>query len=76
MAIQRVRNLLIRIEEQQGQTPINQPRNLEISGDEALEQFQKFTPPKFFGGPDPETAELWLETMNAIFAAMNYPEER
>ncbi|XP_071901600.1 uncharacterized protein [Coffea arabica] len=44
--------------------------------DWALERFQTFSPPKFLGGPDPEVAERWLETMINIFAALNYAEER
>ena len=44
--------------------------------DRALERFQKFSPPKFLGGPDPERAEKWLEVMINIFAALNYAEDR
>ncbi|XP_027155386.1 uncharacterized protein LOC113755620, partial [Coffea eugenioides] len=44
--------------------------------DRALERFQKFSPPKFLGGSDPEGAERWLETMINIFAALNYTEDR
>nr|XP_027093480.1 uncharacterized protein LOC113713872 [Coffea arabica] len=44
--------------------------------DRALERFQKFSPPKFLGGPDPERVERWLETMINIFAALNYAEDR
>ncbi|XP_071912307.1 uncharacterized protein [Coffea arabica] len=44
--------------------------------DRALERFQKFSPPKFLGGPDPEGAEKWLEGMINIFTALNYKEER
>ena len=69
-------NILARLVEQQGQTPVNQPRNPEIGEDRALERFQKFVPPKFLGGPDPETAKQWLEAMIKIFAALNYTEQR
>ncbi|XP_027151841.1 uncharacterized protein LOC113751894 [Coffea eugenioides] len=44
--------------------------------DRALESFQKFSPPKFLGGPDPYEAEKWLEAMINIFTALNYTEER
>ena len=44
--------------------------------DRALERFQKFSPPKFLGGPNPEGVERWLETMINIFAALNYTEDR
>ena len=55
---------------------MNQPRNPEIGEDRALEQFQKFVPPKFLGGPDPEIAEQWLEAIINISAALNYTEQR
>nr|XP_027067809.1 uncharacterized protein LOC113693473 [Coffea arabica] len=67
---------LARLVEQQGQAPVNQPRDPEMGQDRALERFQKFSPRKFLGGPDPEVAERWLETMINIFATLNYTEER
>ncbi|XP_071902691.1 uncharacterized protein [Coffea arabica] len=69
-------NILARLVEQQGQAPVNQPRDPEMGQYRALERFQKFSPPKFLGGPDPEVAERWLETMINIFAALNYAEDR
>ncbi|CDP17653.1 unnamed protein product [Coffea canephora] len=74
--IQQMTNILARLVEQQGQAPVNQPRDPEIGQDRALERFQKFFPPKFLRGPDPEEAERWLETMINIFAVLNYVEER
>nr|XP_027093680.1 uncharacterized protein LOC113714080 [Coffea arabica] len=44
--------------------------------DKALEWFQKFSPPQFIGGPNPDVAEKWLEKMIDIFAALHYTEER
>ncbi|XP_027158211.1 uncharacterized protein LOC113759833 [Coffea eugenioides] len=69
-------NILARLVEQQGQAPLNQPRDPDLGQDRALERFQKFSPPKFLGGPDPEGAERCLETMINIFAALNYAEDR
>nr|XP_027124245.1 uncharacterized protein LOC113740934 [Coffea arabica] len=69
-------NILSQLVEQQGQASINQPRDPEMGQDRALEKFQKFSPPKFLGGPDPEGAERWLETMINIFAALNYAENK
>nr|XP_027101295.1 uncharacterized protein LOC113720841 [Coffea arabica] len=43
--------------------------------DRGLERFQKFSPPKFIGGPSPDVAEGWLERMLDIFAALGYMEE-
>ncbi|XP_071921801.1 uncharacterized protein [Coffea arabica] len=75
-AIQQMTNILARLVEQPGQAPVNQPRVPDMGQDRALERFQKFSPPKFLGGPDPEGAERWLETMINIFAALNYAEDR
>nr|XP_027082233.1 uncharacterized protein LOC113704541 [Coffea arabica] len=69
-------DLLARLVDQQGQVPSNQQRDPEIGEDRALERFQKFAPPKFFGGPDPEVAENWFERMVDIFAALHYTEKR
>ena len=69
-------NILARLVEQQGQAPVNQPRDPDMGQDRALERFQKFSPPKFLGGPDPEGVERWLETMINIFAVLNYAEDR
>ena len=44
--------------------------------DRVLERFQKFSPPKCLGGPDPKGVESWLEMMINIFAAVNYVEDR
>ena len=41
-----------------------------------MERFQKFVPPKFLGGLDPDVAEQWLEAMINIFAALNCTEQR
>ena len=54
---------------------MNQSRNPENGEDRVLEHFQKFVPPKFLRGPDPETAEHWLEVMVNIFTVLNYMEE-
>ena len=54
----------------------NQRENQEIGEDRALERFQKFFPPKFSEGPDPEVAENWLENIRNIFDALDYTEER
>nr|XP_027124258.1 uncharacterized protein LOC113740948 [Coffea arabica] len=75
-AIQQITNILARLVEQQGQAPVNQSRDLDIGQDRALERFQKFFPPKFLGGPDPEVAERWLDSMINIFVALNYTEDR
>ena len=56
-AIQQMTDILARLVDQQDQMAVNQPQNLEIGEDKALERFQKFVPPKFVGGPDPDTAE-------------------
>ncbi|XP_071938600.1 uncharacterized protein [Coffea arabica] len=50
--------------------------NQEIGEDRALERFQKFFPPKFSGGPNPDIAENWLENIRNIFDALDYSEER
>ena len=49
---------------------------LETAEDVALERFQKFSPPKFDGDPDEEKAERWMETLEDIYAALKYTEER
>ena len=64
-------NILAQLVEQQGRAPVNQPRNPEIGEDRALERFQKFSPPKFFGGFDSEVTESWLEAMINIFVALH-----
>ena len=69
-------DLLERIVDRQGQEPVIQPGVLEGGVDRALERFQKFSPPKFLGGTDPEIVESWLERLINIFAALNYIEER
>ncbi|XP_071925916.1 uncharacterized protein [Coffea arabica] len=61
-------NILARLVEQQGQAPVNQPRDPEMMQDRALERFQKFFPPKFLGGPDPEfegPARAWWNVVRA-----------
>ncbi|XP_071928113.1 uncharacterized protein [Coffea arabica] len=75
-AINRMIDLLARLVDQQGQVPGNQQRDPEVGEDRALERFQKFAPPKFLGGPEPEVAENWFERMEDIFAALHYTEER
>ncbi|XP_071914062.1 uncharacterized protein [Coffea arabica] len=72
-------DLLAHVVERQGQNPIPQPGNLGNhveAEDMALERFQKFSPPQFIGGPDPDVAEKWLERMIDIFATLHYTEER
>ena len=39
----------------------------EIGKDMALERFLRFSPPKFNGDVNPDTAEKWLENMVNIF---------
>nr|XP_027088620.1 nucleolar and coiled-body phosphoprotein 1-like [Coffea arabica] len=59
-AIQRMTDLLAHVVEHQGQNPNPQPGNPDnnIEGeDRALQRFQKFSLPKFPGGPDPDVAE-------------------
>ena len=68
MAIQRMTDILVRLVKQQGRAPVNQPKEPEGGEDRALERFQKFSPPKFLGGSNPEAAESWLEQMINIFA--------
>ncbi|XP_027156254.1 uncharacterized protein LOC113757040 [Coffea eugenioides] len=81
-AIQRMTDLLVHVVQQQGHNPNppvgnpGNPGNHVESEDRALERFQKFSPPKFLGGPDPDVAEQWLEKMIDIFAALHYSEER
>ncbi|XP_071933782.1 uncharacterized protein [Coffea arabica] len=81
-AIQRMTDLLAQVVQQQGPNPVppvgnpGNPGNHVESEDRAVEQFQKFSPPKFLGGPDPDVAEQWLEKMIDIFAALHYSEER
>ncbi|XP_027184026.1 uncharacterized protein LOC113782333 [Coffea eugenioides] len=72
-------DLLAHVVEHQGQHPVHQPANPgnHIEGeDRAHERFQKFSPPKFLGGPDPDVVERWLEKIIDIFAALHYTEER
>lgn len=69
-------DLLEQLVERQCPEPVNQPRDPEGDEDRALERFQKFSPPKFSGGLDPEVVENWFERMVDIFAASNYTEER
>ncbi|XP_027169055.1 uncharacterized protein LOC113768775 [Coffea eugenioides] len=78
-AMQQMTDLLAQVVQQQGQPPIPQPGNpghVVESEDRALERFQKFSPPKFLGGPDPDVAEKWLEKTIDIFAALHYSKER
>ena len=49
--------------------------NLETADDVALKGFMKFNPLKFDGEPDEEKAERWMETLEDIYAALNYTEE-
>ena len=77
--VQQMTDLLAHVVQHQGQPPVQQsgnPGHLVEGEDRALERFQKFSPPKFLGGPDPDVAERWLEKMINIFAALHYSEER
>ena len=58
MAIQQMTDILTRLVEQQGQAPVNQPRDPEIGEDRALERFQKFSPRNFLEGQ----TQRWLRT--------------
>ncbi|XP_071940239.1 uncharacterized protein [Coffea arabica] len=83
-AIQRMADLLERMVNQQGQgqgqnagNPGGNARNNNHDREDgALERFQKFAPPKFVGGPNPDIAEGWLDRMLDIFAAPGYTKER
>ena len=75
-AIQQMTDILACLVEQQDQAPIKQPRDPEVGEDRALEHFQKFSPPKFFGRLNSEVAENWLEKMINVFVALNYTNER
>ena len=48
--------------------PVNQSRDFEIVENRALERFRKISPPKFFGGSDPEVTENWLKKMINILS--------
>ena len=50
-------DLLARLVDQQSQVPGNQQRDPEVGENRALEWLQKFSPPKFLGGPDSEIVE-------------------
>ena len=82
IAIQRMADLLERMVNQQAQGQGGDAGNLgnnvgnQEGEDRALERFQKFAPPKFIGGPNPDLAEGWLDRMLDIFAALRYSEER
>ena len=62
-AIQRMTDLLAQVVQQQGPNPnplvgnLRSPGNHVESEDRALKRFQKFSPPKFLGGPDPDVVE-------------------
>ncbi|XP_027158240.1 uncharacterized protein LOC113759862 [Coffea eugenioides] len=81
-AIQRMTDLLAQVVQHQGPNPNppvgnpGNPGNHIESEDRALERFQKFSPPKFLVGPEPDVAEQWLEKMIDIFAALHYSDER
>ena len=67
-AIQRITDLLAHVVEHQCQNPQPQPANANPgnhveSEDRALERFQKFSPPKFISGPDPDEAERWWTSL-------------
>ena len=47
-----------------------------MSDDVVLERFQKFRPPTFNGEMGDEVAENWIETMEKIFWALKYTDER
>ena len=69
LVLTRMTDILERLIPQQGQgiEQVNQLGNQEIGEDRALEIFQKFFPPTFSGGPDPDIAENWLENIRNIF---------
>ena len=48
----------------------------DVLDDVALEQFQKFKPPRFSREMDEETAERWIESMEDIYETLNYSELR
>ena len=82
-AIQRMADLMERMIDQQAQghgnaagNPGHNPGHNHEGEDRALERFQKFAPPKFIGGPNPDLAETWMDRMLDIFAALRYSEER
>ena len=54
---------------------LEQPK-LEATDDLALRRFQKLQPPKFDGEADVEKAENWMETLEDIYAALEYTEEQ
>ena len=74
--INRMTDILERLTNRQGPEPVNQLGGLEREVDKALARFQKFSPPKFLGEPNPEIAKSWLERIVDIFAALNYTEDR
>ena len=67
-AITRMTNILAQLVNQQGQGLVNQQGNHNVGEDKALERFHKFNPPKFLGGPNPDIAENWLDSISNIFA--------
>ncbi|KND53438.1 hypothetical protein BSCH_01328c [Candidatus Paraburkholderia schumanniana] len=76
-AFQRMVDIVERMAGQQDQGRGNNNHNNNQKGeDKALERFQKFQPPKFQGGPNPDEAEGWLDRISDIFAALGYTEER
>ena len=77
--IQRMIDLVAQIVDRQGQNPVIQSENTGNHverKDRVLEWFQKFSLPKFLGGPNPDVAKRSLEKMIDIFAALHYTEDR
>ena len=54
----------------------NERVTTEVTDDVALERFQKFRPLIFNGEKDDEVAKNWIETMEKIFRALKYTDER
>lgn len=68
-AMNRMTEILDHMAGQQGPGPEQHLGNLGVGEDRALERFQRFNPPKFYGGSDPEVAEGWMEMISDIFNA-------
>ena len=49
---------------------------LETTDDVALQRFQKFRPPTFNGKGGVDEAEKWIETIEKIYRALKYSDER
>ncbi|KAL3834244.1 hypothetical protein ACJIZ3_008980 [Penstemon smallii] len=60
--------------QQQSQANISTNLPVQTTTDQTLERFLRFQPPKFFGEPDDQKAELWLSEMENIFCVLNYTD--